>query len=42
MDFHRPIGVYVNKGAKISAITTRGTIAWGKNGAHIIPSAPKK
>ena len=41
VDFHRPIGTYVNPEKGISAPTTRGAINFGRNGAHIVPSAPQ-
>jgi RHS repeat-associated protein len=41
VEFHKPIGIYVNPTTKTSAITTRGTLNIGKSGVHIVPSAPR-
>lgn len=40
VDFNRPIGTYINPEG-VSMSTTRGTINFGKSGAHIVPSNPK-
>jgi len=41
VEFNIPIGTYIKEGITQGVSTTRGTINFGKNGAHIVPSAPK-
>ena len=41
VDFHKPIGIYVDDVNKISRITSRGIIVRSNKGAHIIPSSPQ-
>jgi tetratricopeptide (TPR) repeat protein len=41
VDFGEYIGIWKNKEGTIELPTTRGTIHYGKKGAHIVPSNPK-
>ena len=40
VDFGEHIGIWRNKGGTIELPTIRGTIHYGKKGAHIVPSNP--
>ena len=40
VDFGEQIGIWKNKEGTIELATTRGTIHYGKKGAHIVPSNP--
>lgn len=40
VDFKERIGIWLNKEGTIQLPTTRGTIHYSKNGAHIVPSSP--
>lgn len=40
VDFGESIGIWKSVDGKIQIPTTRGTIHYGKKGAHIVPSNP--
>ena len=42
MDFNEIIEIWKDPSGKESLPTTRGTIHYSKDGAHIIPTSPKE
>lgn len=40
VDFKEPIGIWISEDGKVALTTTKGTIHYAKDGAHIVPAKP--